>query len=328
MTPDTKSLRRSTWSRDLWPSRTAASGYGVDAPRVPRKGHPRWVHAKDWGRSMADETFNRANNRDAPSPDSEKSGGWWALQVVLGALVLAAGVLLLLDTVFPDDVPGLVWSVLLVGGAAAFGFAFFSYPSWWWAAIPAGALLGAAAAPVMELDPAGSGQWTEVPFLSALSLGFWAVYLKDHRRWWAIIPGGVLLTLAVVSGATEAVGGVMTGAIFLFGLSATFALVAALPTGRSRHRWAWIAAGVLAAVGLVVVLQSAELLVVLAYVWPIAIIGGGAYLLFSAWQRRRTAHDTAPATSGEPAHDTGAATSGEPAHDAYTATSDSGEATR
>lgn len=236
------------------------------------------------------------------SPRTEgDSGRLWVLQVVLGALVLAAGVLLLLDTLFPDQIPAVAWSALLLAGAAAFGFAFFSSPSWWWAAIPAGALLGAAAAPIMELDPLGSGQWTEVPFLAALSLGFWAVYLKDHRRWWAVIPGGVLLTLAVVTGATDAVGATIAGAIFLFGLSATFVLVAVLPTGASRHRWAWIAAGVLAAVGFVVLLQSAQLLVVLAYAWPIAVIAAGAFLLLIAWRRRRAIADTTPAVTGESA---------------------------
>jgi hypothetical protein len=253
--------------------------------------------------------FDSASDSGGASPRTEgNSGRLWGLQIVLGALVLAAGVLLLLDTVFPGQIPAVAWSVLLLAGSAAFGYAFFSSPSWWWAAIPAGALLGAAAAPIMELDPLGSGQWTEVPFLAALSLGFWAVYLKDHRRWWAVIPGGVLLTLAVVTGVTDAVGATITGAIFLFGLSATFVLVAVLPTGRSRHRWAWIAAGVLAAVGFVVLLQSAQLLVVLAYAWPIAVIAGGASLLLIAWRRRRAAPDTtSAATDGAapPAPETG-----------------------
>jgi threonine/homoserine/homoserine lactone efflux protein len=40
-----------------------------------------------------------------------------------------------------------------------------------------------------------------------------------------------------------------------------------------------------------VLLQAAELLVVLNYVWPLAVIGGGAYLLWSAWRRRRIEHD-------------------------------------
>lgn len=246
---------------------------------------------------MADGT-DRETDPDAAAARSElKSGHSWGVQVALGALVVAAGVLLLLDTALPGQIPALVWSILLVAGSAALGFAFFAYPAWWWAAIPAGALLGAASVPVMELDRVGS-QWTEVPFLTALSVGFWAVYLKDHRRWWAVIPGGVLLTLALMAGVTSAVGAAITGAVFMFGLAVTFALVAALPTGRSRHRWAWIAAGALAAVGIIVVLQSAEALILLAYAWPVAVIGGGAYLLISAVRRRRATHRSAPAASG------------------------------
>jgi hypothetical protein len=246
---------------------------------------------------MADGIRDRERGPDAaPTRSGLKSGHSWGVQIVLGALVVVAGVLLLLDTVLPAQIPAVAWSIVLVGGSAAFGFAFVAYPAWWWAAIPAGALLGAASVPVMELDSVGA-QWTEVPFLTALGGGFWAVYLKDHRRWWAVIPGGVLLTLALMAGVTGAVGAAMTGAVFMFGLAVTFALVAALPTGRSRHRWAWIAAGVLAAAGIIVVLQSAELLMLLAYAWPIAVIGGGAYLLVSAVRRRRATHRTAPAAA-------------------------------
>lgn len=208
------------------------------------------------------------------------------IRIVLGVLVLAAGVLLLIEAVLRDPVPGLLWTGLLAAGSAAFWYACFAQRSWWWAAIPAGALLGAAIAPVMELDPGGAGQWTEVPFLAALSAGFWVVYLRSHRRWWALLPGGVLLTLAVVSGVTDAVGGQATGVILLLGLAVTFMLVAVLPSGGSRHWWAWIVAAALAALALVVLLQTAEVLVVIDYVWPIAVIGAGAYLLWTAWRRR------------------------------------------
>lgn len=136
-----------------------------------------------------------------------------------------------------------------------------------------------------------------MPFLACLSTGFWAVYLQDHRRWWAVIPGGTLMTLAVVTGFTEAVGGRVTGAILLFGLALTFVLVAVLPSGRRRHWWPWVVAAALGVVALVVLLQDAALLTLLEYVWPLVIIGGGVYLLWSAWRRRRPAHepmDSAP----------------------------------
>lgn len=243
---------------------------------------------------MANQSFGGGSREEGTGAHVEQGATKrWTIQIILGAVVLAAGVLLLIEAISPYQVPGLMWTGLLAAGAAAFGYAFFARPSWWWAAIPAGALLGAAVAPVMALDPAGSGQWTEVPFLALLSTGFWAVYLQDHRRWWAVIPGGALLTLAVVTGVTEAVGGRMIGAILLFGLAVTFMLVAVLPSGGSRHWWAWIVAAALAAGALVVLLQAAELLVVLNYVWPLAVIGGGAYLLWSAWRRRRIEHDPA-----------------------------------
>lgn len=210
----------------------------------------------------------------------------WAIQVVFGVLVLAVGVLLLLEAAgFPPGSP-LVWAGLLAAGSVAFWYVFFTHRPSWWAAIPGAALLGAAAVPVMELDPGGVGQWTEVQFLAALSAGFWAVYLHDHHRWWALIPGGTLLTLAIVTGVTAAVEGPVTGAIVLFGLAATFTLVAVLPPSPSRRWWAWIPAAVLAAAGLLVLMQAAEWLMLLNYVWPLAIIGGGAFLVWRAVQRR------------------------------------------
>lgn len=248
---------------------------------------------------MAEPTADAGAPQDEVASRERVTRKRWVFQIAAGVLVLVAGILLLLEAVFSARVPGLVWSGLLATGSAVFWYAFFASPSWWWAAIPAGALIGAAAAPVMELDPAGSGQWTEVPFLAALGVGFWAVYLNDHGRWWAIIPGGALLTLAVVSGATEIVDGEATGAILLFGLAVTFVLVAVLPSGRSRRWWALIVAAALAAVAFVVLLQSAELLVALNYVWPIAAIGGGAYLVGSAWRRRQIEQDP-PQTQSAP----------------------------
>jgi hypothetical protein len=143
----------------------------------------------------------------------------------------------------------------------------------------------------MALDPAGAGRWTGVAFLTSLSTGFWAVYLQNHRRWWSVVPGGTLLTLAVVTGFTEVIGGRPAGAILLFGLALTFVLVAVLPNGRPRRWWPWIVAGALGLGALVVSLQDAALLSVATYVGPLAVIAGGAYLLWSAWRRRRAAHE-------------------------------------
>ena len=213
-----------------------------------------------------------------------------AVQVVLGLVILAAGVLLLLETSGLVARPNVLWALLLAAASAAFWYVFFTYPPSWWAAIPAAALMGAAVVMLMELDPSGLGQWTEVPFLAALSVGFWAVYLRDTQRWWALFPAGVLLTLAVVTAVAAAVGGAITGAIFLFGLAFTFALVAVLPGDGPRRWWAWIPAGVLAVVAIIVLFSASEWFVVINYLWPLFVIGVGAYLIWRAVARRRV-HD-------------------------------------
>ncbi len=121
-----------------------------------------------------------------------------SVQIVPGVLVLVAGALLLIQATEVVTVPSLIWAGVLLAGGATFWFVFFADRPSWWAAIPGTALIGAAVTLVMELDPAGLGQWTEVPMLAVLGVGFAAVYLRDDQRWWAvIIGGGVLIWNAV-----------------------------------------------------------------------------------------------------------------------------------
>lgn len=219
-----------------------------------------------------------------------------AVQISLGVLVLLAGVLLLLDAV-GMKIPSVLWAVVLAGASATFGYIFFADRRSWWAAIPSGALLGSAIATLMDLDRGGLARWTAVPFLAALSAGFWAVYLRDRRRWWSLIPAGILLTLAIVTVVTEAVGGAQGGAIFLFGAAITFVLVAALPSGASRRWWAWIPAGVLALGGIAVIASVSEWFTVLNVLWPIAVISAGGLLIWRALYRRGHPDHHAPVGS-------------------------------
>lgn len=211
------------------------------------------------------------------------------VQITLGTIVLIAGVLLFIQTAGWLVVAGPVWAALLAVASAAFWYVFFADPESWWAAIPGAALAGAAVTPLMELDPDGLGQWTEVPMLALLGIGFWAVYLRDQRRWWAIIPGGVLLTLSVVTAITGSASGPAVGAVFLIGAALTFALVALLPGGQARRWWAFIPAGALAVVALIVLAGAAEWLLVLNLAWPLAIIAAGMFLLWRALRRPREA---------------------------------------
>jgi hypothetical protein len=71
--------------------------------------------------------------------------------------------------------------------------------------------------------------------------------------------------------------GTDVGGIFLTGLGLTFALVALVPTPGGRMWWAWIPAGALVAVGLIMTAAAGS---IFQYIWPLALIIGGGALIF------------------------------------------------
>lgn len=203
--------------------------------------------------------------------------------LVWGILLIIVGLLVLLQNlgVLGDNL-SLLWAVVFAAVGIRFLYVFLTNRAVWWPLIPSFALFGLAGLLLME-TLGGVGAWGGAFFLGALALGFWAVYLVSRENWWAVIPGGVLLTLALVAGIGDSLGGVDSGAIFFLGLSLTFLLVAILPTPQGRMRWAWIPAVVLLVLALVILGESAGWLI---YVWPIAIILVGAYFLFRALANR------------------------------------------
>jgi hypothetical protein len=152
---------------------------------------------------------------------------------------------------------------------------YFTKVEQWWAVIPGLALFGlvlVALEDLLNIFPGAS--WTGAVFLGSAGLAFWLVYLRRREQWWAIIPGGVLVTLALVAGLDSLA--VWTEGIFFLGLSATFALVAVLPNQTHDTKWAFIPAGILfiLAFTLFAPMQS-----VLQIVLPLALVGLGIYLL-------------------------------------------------
>jgi hypothetical protein len=99
-----------------------------------------------------------------------------------------------------------------------------------------------------------------------------------------VIPGGTLLTLAIVAGTENLFGDFETGGMFFLGLALTFAVLALVPTPQGRMRWALIPAGVLLVMG---VLLFATLTRAVEFVWPAALIAVGLFLIVRTfWPRR------------------------------------------
>lgn len=124
--------------------------------------------------------------------------------------------------------------------------------------------------------------------LACIGLGFWVVYLQNHNFWWAIIPGGTMVTLALVAGISggESDTGINGGGIFFLGLAATFALLGFLP-GVKGMKWPYIPAVILAVMGLLLLATSSSLI---NYIWPIALVLLGIYLIIRSAVRQKADH--------------------------------------
>lgn len=199
------------------------------------------------------------------------------------ALIVAGLFFLLLNLGLLGPMQSLVWAIFFAAGGIVCLAGFIIERRRWWMLIPGCTLLGLGAlVGAGELAPRFADAWGGTLFLGAISLGFWLIALTAHERWWAIIPGGLLTTLAVVAGAAPQVEGNGAGAVLFLGMALTFGLVGILPGGQQR-RWAFIPAAILGLMGLVLFASLENLL---ALIWPAALILGGALIVFRALRQR------------------------------------------
>ncbi|MHB0870736.1 MAG: hypothetical protein ACYC5J_14985 [Chloroflexota bacterium] len=202
-------------------------------------------------------------------------------RTLFGILLVLSGLLLLLQNLGILSVAwGVFWAVIFIAGGLAFLGVFMERPANWWALIPGFTLLALGVLIVLDTTvPWVARSWGGSLFLGGIGLSFWLIFLVSPRNWWAIIPGGVLVTLAVVAGLSPLVPGPASGGVFFLGLGLTFALVYLLGQTRDRMSWALIPAAILLLLG---ALTTASAVMVFAYVWPTLIILAGVYLVYRA----------------------------------------------
>lgn len=213
----------------------------------------------------------------------EKSKIRILLSVVGGLLLVAAGVIFLLDNL---EIIKLDWEVLIgpmfgVGGLV-FLIVFIMDKKNWWALIPGFVLIGIGIIIFMSQNMESTAElWSGAVFLGLLGCAFVLVYLSHRDNWWAIIPGGVLLTLAGVTLLPDE--GILAGGVFFLGMAATFGLVWVLPKPAGRLNWALYPAGILAFIGVLVILGATNLI---NFVWPVALLIGGGFILYRALRKK------------------------------------------
>lgn len=213
----------------------------------------------------------------------KKSKTNFLLSVVGGILLVAAGVIFLLDNL------GLImldWETLIgpmfgIGGLV-FLMVFILNTDDWWALIPGFILMGIGIIIFMDDNmQAVADRWSGAVFLGFLGLAFFLIYITHVNQWWAIIPGGVLLTLA---GVTLVPGeGDVSGVIFFLGMALTFGLVYILPKPAGKLKWALYPAGILLLIGVLVGLGAANLM---DYLLPLVLLFAGGYVIYRSMRKK------------------------------------------
>lgn len=196
-----------------------------------------------------------------------------------GVLALVGAIFLLQNLGVFGAARDVIWMLLFgVGGSAFFG-AVAQNRTRWWALIPGAALVSLGLLIGLTAVAPGLGAaWGGTLFLGGLGGGFLGVYLLRRDFWWALIPGGSLLTLGVIAGVGPRVAGPLVGAMLFLGLAMTFVLVALARPGAPR-RWALIPADALLVLAILTVFGSPA---AISLFWPTLLILLGLWLLYRA----------------------------------------------
>jgi hypothetical protein len=206
-------------------------------------------------------------------------------RLLWGLVLVVGGVLLLLDTFGIFKGGALFWTIVSGIAGLLFISLYFANHEQWWALIPGIIFLAVSATIGLNSFLPGFSDTNlgGTIILGGIALSFLLVYLADRGNWWAIIPAGVMTTIAIVAVLDSNTSNIASGGIFFFGLGLTFALVAILPTSVGQMRWAWIPAAILGLMGLLILIAEEKLI---NYIWPAVLILAGLLLVIRSIRRK------------------------------------------
>jgi len=149
-------------------------------------------------------------------------GLFWGL-LLIGAGAVALGQQLGYIEQFADP-QFWIWVFAFVSVLAVVEYALSGWKQWGWL-FPAGVFGGLALVITLATNNVDSAAVAS-PLFIGLLIPFAAAYLTDRtRNWWALIPGGVMLFLALTTLLADNAGGEWVGVIFLLMFAIAFLVV-------------------------------------------------------------------------------------------------------
>ncbi len=150
-----------------------------------------------------------------------KSSLFWGLLLIIGG-----GVALAQQFGYMNQLPdsAWMWVFALISLVGLVSYLTSGLKEWGWL-FPAGIFGGLAVTVALATNHVSSAA-VGSPIFFGLLLPFLAAYLTDRtRNWWALIPGGIMLFLAMVTLLVDNVGGEWIGSLFLFLIALSFFVV-------------------------------------------------------------------------------------------------------
>ena len=172
-----------------------------------------------------------------------------------GVLLIGGGALALAQQMgYLDQVSDIIWAWIFsfVSLLAFLSYALSGWRQWGWL-FPAGVFGGLAVTIALAVNRVDNPAIASSLFFGLL-IPFAAAYLTDRsRNWWALIPGGVMLFLAMTTLLVDNVGGEWVGSLFLLLIALSFLIV--YLSNRTRT-WALLVAYILGVLSLAPAMSS------------------------------------------------------------------------
>ena len=209
-------------------------------------------------------------------------------RIVISLILILVGLAALLNTLgiiqMPFNLSGENAFWLLAFGLSGIVFlaVFVSDTANWWAIIPGFTLIGLAIL-VGDVLPRNLANLGAAIFMGLLALSFLSILIVRRANWWAIIPGGVILSVAVMIGFSSLFSGAALVSILFFGMALTFVAVYFLPNPITRMKWALYPAAALGILGFIFLISAGSAFNLVA---AAALVVVGVYIIARSVVRR------------------------------------------